>query len=302
MTFTQIETFYWVARLGGISAAARHLNTSQPGVSARMRQLESDLGVRLLERSRRGARLTERGQALLEEAEQLIARIGQLRHRIGDPGTVMGTIRLGVAEMIAVTWLATLVSRLNESWPRMRLDLDVDLTLNLMEKLKAGRLDVVLLPGPIADSTLMRHPLGTIRFAWMASPCQHPRAGAPLRPVDLAAWPILTLSRQSNLHMVLENWFARGSAELRRIDVCNSLTVLTEMVAAGLGLGYLSITQTRRLREAGQLVVLETTPPIADLEYLAVYPRRGAATMAGSVASAAQATSTFSRDRQTSAD
>lgn len=292
LTLVQIETLYWVARLGGFSAAARHLSTSQPAISARIRQLEEQLGARLLERDRRGVRMTAKGQALYAEAEALIQQIGRIRKDICDPTVVTGTIRLGVAELVAVTWLSTLVSRLNEQYPGLRVELDIDLTLSLFAKMETGELDMALLPGPITDSRLCSQSLGSVPFAWMASPAlQLPRRA--LTPVDLARWPIITLSYQSNLHRVLEEWFAHANAELRRVDICNSLTVVTEMVVSGIGLGYLAVSQTRSLVEQGRLLVLETAPPIAPLEYFAVHPRRSTQPMASVVARLAAAYSTF---------
>ncbi|MCL4765859.1 MAG: LysR family transcriptional regulator [Hyphomicrobiaceae bacterium] len=292
MTFLQLQTLYWIVRLGGFSAAARHLNASQPAISTRIRQLELAIGAALFDREQRGLRLTAKGEMLYAEAERLIDHVARIRYNLADPHLVDGTVRLGAAELIAVTWLAALVSRLNEAYPKVRAELDVDLTLPLLEKLKAGRLDMVLLPGPIADSGLVRHSVGRARFAWMASPrFAIPRR--PYRPAELTRWPIMTLSHQSNLHRVLEEWFADDEAELRRADVCNSLSVLTEMVVAGIGLGYLSLLQTEGMRERGLLEIIETQPPIEDLEYLVVYSRRGTPPLALKIAELAAAVSNF---------
>lgn len=292
LTLIQIETLYWIARLGGFSAAAKHMSATQPAISARIRQLEEQLGARLLDRDRKGIRLTAKGHALYAEAEALIQQIGRIRKEISDPTVVTGTIRLGVAELVAVTWLSALVSRLNEQYPRLRVELDVDLTLSLFNKLEAGELDIALLPGPISDSRLSSRSVGTVPFAWMASPALDlPKR--LLSPVDLARWPIITLSNQSNLHRVLEEWFAHANAELRRVDICNSLTVVTEMVVSGIGVGYLSVPQTLALVERGRLSVLETTPPIPRLEYFAVHSRSATQPMASVVAGLAAANSTF---------
>ncbi|MBI1384366.1 MAG: LysR family transcriptional regulator [Rhizobiales bacterium] len=291
-TLIQLETFYWVARLGGFSAAARHLNATQPAISARIRQLEHLLGARVFERDSRGIALTPSGESLFLEAEELIRHVGRIRYDLSDPRLIAGRIRIGVAELVAVTWLNALVSRLNETYPKVRIELDVDLTLSLSEKLAAGGLDVAILPGPIADSSLELHSVGSAPFAWMASPSLGVPAG-PITPKDLAAWPIITLSNRSNLHKLLEEWFARGSAQLRRIDVCNSLSVVTQMVLAGLGISYLSVLQTREMVGSGRLHIVETTPTIAALEYFVAFPRRSTAPLAAAVARLAVEVSNF---------
>lgn len=295
MTFVQLETFYWIVRLGGFSAAARRLNASQPAISARIRQLEASLGAELFDREQKGVQLTAKGQALVAEAEALVDHVARIQNSLSAPTMVGGTVRLGVAELIAVTWLPALVSRVNEDYPKVRLELDIDLTLALFDKLQTGVLDMVFMPGPISDSTFERRSVGRARFEWMASP----RLQIPsrrYRPTDLTRWPIMTLSNQSNLHRILEDWFADGDAELRRADVCNSLTVLTELVIAGIGLGYLSVQQTQEMVESNLLKILDVDPPIAELEYFAAYPRRSMLFLGPKIAELATQVSTFSFD------
>lgn len=295
MTFVQLETFYWIVRLGGFSAAARRLNASQPAISARIRQLEASLDAKLFDREQKGLQLTATGQALLAEAEALVDHVARIQNSLGTSEMVGGTVRLGVAELIAVTWLPALVSRVNAAFPKVRVELDIDLTLALLEKLQDGRLDMVFLPDPISDSSFARRSVGRARFQWMASPrFKIPRQR--YRPADLTRWPLMTLSNQSNLHKVLEDWFAAGDAELKRAHVCNSLTVLTELVVAGIGLGYLSVLQTQRMLEAGILESLEIDPAIAELEYFAAYPRRGMLSVGPKIAELAAQVSTFSFD------
>jgi DNA-binding transcriptional LysR family regulator len=65
MNVKQIETFYWVVRLGSFRAAADRLSTTQSTVSMRVMQLEKDIGMALFDRTRRNARLTQKGRALV---------------------------------------------------------------------------------------------------------------------------------------------------------------------------------------------------------------------------------------------
>jgi DNA-binding transcriptional LysR family regulator len=85
MTLKQLETFYWVCRLGGFAAAAKHLHSTQSAVSMRIQDLESSLGVPLFDRNQRSARLTAKGQDLIQYAERLMTAASEIRHRIGDP-------------------------------------------------------------------------------------------------------------------------------------------------------------------------------------------------------------------------
>ena len=121
-----IETFYWVATLGGFRAAADKLHTSQPAISQRIAQLESSLGTRLLDRDTRGVRLTVKGQSLLAHAERML----QMKHDMllvaRAQNAFRGRLCIGVVETIVQTWLPALLERVHLSFPDLVLELEVE--------------------------------------------------------------------------------------------------------------------------------------------------------------------------------
>jgi len=292
MTLKQLETFYWVCRLGGFAAAARHLHSTQSAVSMRIQDLESSLGVPLFDRNQRSARLTAKGQDLIQYAERLMSVASEIRHRIGDPKVLSGTVRLGVTDFVAVTWLPALVAAINENYPDIALELDVDLTLTQLRKLQNGDLDVAVLPGPIEEPGLTNVPLGSVEFAWMASP----KLGVPrerLTPRDLHAWPLLTLTHDSNLHKLMAKWFEAGNATIRRANACNSIGVLAALTMAGLGVSYLPRVHFARDISDGRLQLLDIEPKLPDLEYFAIFEKRQIQPLSQNIAQLAQQYSTF---------
>ena len=292
MTLKQLETFYWVCRLGGFAAAAKHLHSTQSGVSMRIQDLESSLGVPLFDRNQRSARLTAKGQELVQYAERLMVATSEIRHRIGDPKVSSGTVRLGVTEFVAVTWLPRLVAAINENYPGIALELDVDLTLTQLRKLQNGDLDVAVLPGPIEEPGLTNVSLGSVEFAWMASP----KLGVPrerLTPRDLHAWPQLTLTRDSNLHKLLGSWFEGSGTTARRANVCNSIGVLAALTKAGLGVSFLPREHFARDISDGRLQLLDIGPKLPDLEYFAIFEKRQIQPLSQTIAQLAQQYSTF---------
>ena len=292
MNLKQIEAFVHAARSGGVSAAARKLNTTQPAISMRVKELERSLNAQLLDRSRRRIRLTPRGREFLEYAEHILAMTEEARSRFGATQSVSGRIRLGVTETVALTWLPDLVSRINTEFPEVVVELDVDLTAGVWSKLNAGDLEIALMPGPAQGPGLVAASLGYIRYDWMAST----RLDIPdgqLQPQDLARWPIITLAQESNLHDVIDVWFHRHNLRPRRIDVCNSLGVVASLTKAGLGISLLPPSVLRDERDRGELRLLETAPRLDDLEFQAVYPRNAETPLIKFVADMAHEVSTF---------
>lgn len=292
MTFQQLETFYWIARLGSFVAAARRLNTTQSAISMRIHQLETALGVALFDRSRRQAQLTGKGRELVKYAEQVVQLASEIRHRLGDRQTYVAHIRLGVAELVALAWLPALVSLINRTYPGVTLELHISLTLELNQLLASGDLDLALLPGPIVNPAFTGLSLGTVEFGWMASPKLKVPKG-PLTPCDLDDLPLLMLSSQSNLHAVLGDWFRANGARGHRIDMCNTLGVIASMTIARLGVSYLPVQHYEPEIRARRLRLLRTTPPIPDLEYFAVHQKRQREPLVPLLADMARQASTF---------
>jgi DNA-binding transcriptional LysR family regulator len=297
MTLKHLEALYWVWRLGSFTAAAERLHSTQSAISMRIRDLEEALGQELFDRTARAARLTTKGQELVGYAERVMELMAEIKARIGDPTIVSGIVRIGVTEYVALTWLPDLVRELNARFPRVTLEMNVDLTLSLLDKLSGGEIDLAMLPGPIVQPGLRNISLGFVEFAWMASPALK-IPDRPLTPRDLDNWPILTLSKTSNLYAQLERWFEESGAVGRRTDTCNSLSVLASWTISGLGIGYLPIEHFGRDIRAGRLRMVDVTPKLPDLEYVAALDRRHPQPLAQSVAELAVTVSTFERRTQ----
>ena len=269
MNLKQIEAFVQVARTGSVSAAAARLNATQPAIFMRLRELERSMEADLLDRSLRTIRLTPVGRAFLDHAERIHAMTEEALAEFGTARAVTGHIRLGVTETVALTWLPDLVGRINARFPEVVVELGVDLTEGVWNRLNHGDLEVALLPGPVGGPNLECRSLGFIRYDWMASPSLN-IPDRKLTPVDLAAWPIITLGRESNLHDIIEAWFRQHGARPRRIDVCNSLGVVASLTMADLGIAMLppSIYAGEQ-----RLKTLETLPRLEELEFVAACPR-----------------------------
>lgn len=294
LSLRNLETLLWISRLGGFGQAARRLNTTQPNVSMRIRELERQLGTQLVDRSQRTVRLTAKGRECVATAERVLALTGHLQQRVSDPKALVGTVRMGVSEAVALSWLPLLVSRLNRDFPGIVLELDVGMALTLWRKLDAGDVEIVILPGPISQPDVMLEPLGALPFQWMASPSLAIPKGTK-RPRDLEAWPVITLPKESNLHFVVEEWFAVDAVKPRRMDVCNSLSVAAALTAGGVGISLLPPDLFQNDLASGRLRVIPVRPPIRPTQFYAATKIGPAQPLAKVVALLARKVSTFRR-------
>ncbi len=294
MNFKQLETFYWAARLGSFSAAAQRLNATQSTISMRIIEFERDLGVELFDRSQRVARPTAKGRELMYYAEEALRLSAEMHRRISSEQATPGVIRMGVVEMISVTWLPALVKAVHERFPRVSLELDEALTHDLIDRLNQGSLDIILAPGRVPGYSVTPVSLGCVEFAWMASPA----LGMPdkvLTPRELQSFPIIALSRESYHHTSIEDWFRGGDAFCRRIDTCKSFGVAASLAAAGLGVTLLPPRCHHNAIEAGGLKIIRTDPPFPAVEFTATSAADSMQPVAQTIAAIAREVSDFEK-------
>ncbi len=269
MKMKQLETLVWIVRLGSFSAAADRLCTTQSTISFRIQELEQDFDTILFDRTHRKVHLTPKGNELFLYAEKLIQLVSEMHHRIGNSAALSGLVRIGAAELVAMTWLPKLVAAVGAKHPGVTLEMDVDLTKPLVSRLRAGELDLLLIPGPVSDSDLVSQPIGKAEFGWMAGP-QLKLPSDPLTPQDVEALPIISLSKESHHHAIIEQWFADGNARYNGAIRCNNLNLVAFLTMAGQGIGYLPLAAFRTEIARGRLIVLKMRPKMAPVKFFLV--------------------------------
>lgn len=282
--FKGIETFYWVATLGGFRAAADKLHASQPAISQRISQLEDGLGVRLFDRDTRGVRLTVRGQLLLALAEQMLHLRQDMLRLARAQDVVGGRLTLGVAETVVQTWLPTLLARVREVFPDLVLDIEVDTSPVLQSRLLGHQLDLAFLMGPITEPQVDNLPLCRYRLAWVA------QAGLNLGPEPvplsrIAQHPVITYAANSSPYQAVRRMLAGLGASVPQMYGSASLNTTTRMALDGMGIAVVAPAVLARELAAGQLRVVQVqSEPLPDLVFTASWLRGSDSQVAAAIA------------------
>lgn len=264
-----LETFVWVARLGGFRSAAEKLNTTQPSVSNRIAQIEAELGVPVFERTARGANLTVKGRELFGYAERMLAIRSEAVASLTAPAAMKGAVRLGTVETIGYTWLPRLLRAVETAYPGIALSVDVDTTPRLREGLLAQTLDVAFLLGPYAEPWTATAPLSSYGQAWIARP------DLPVRqPVSVAAlreWPILTYARNTPVYLSIERLLTVAGEPGPRLYGNSSLSTIARLALDGIGVAAVPPILVRRELDEGRLAILDATVALEPLVFLAAW-------------------------------
>jgi len=262
LSFAHLEALIAIAELGSFRAAADRLGVTQPTISMRVKELEQSLGTKLFDRSSYRPQLTSDGRETLKYAHRMMVLMREMRASVPDAGGMSGTIRMGAADTFALTCQPTLLGRLEDRYPRLKVALDIDYSFNLNRKLHRGDLDIAFLTAPTAGPDIIIEDLVPIDLVWVASP----RVSLPdqrLTPADLKDIPIITNPEPSNLYSTAINWFAGAGLEPVRLSTCNSLTYMVRLAAAGVGASLLPRSILRAEVDGGLLRILESDPAIA---------------------------------------
>jgi DNA-binding transcriptional LysR family regulator len=272
MNIRQLDTFVAIAQLGSFSAAAARLNASQSTISARIQELEQTLGIPLFDRTQRAVRLTAKGRELLPHAQHAVSAFAEIHRRISAPEALSGLIRMGVAELVAVSWLPRFMGAIRELYPKLSMELNVLLTSEILERLQAGELDMAIIPGSRFDPAFAARTMGWVSFTWMAG-ASFRAEKRMLTPQDLRKYRIFSLGKNSYHSQTMHEWLESEETEIIRVDVCNSMSAIASLTAAGLGISLLPESCYDKEIEKGHLRPISTKPEIPLVEFSAVYPR-----------------------------
>lgn len=258
VTLVNLETLCTIARLGSFSAAADRLNATQPAISKRVKDLEQALGVPLFRRQGRRMELTIQGRELVQRAQPLLSGLEEVVALGSQPAAASGVIRMGVGEIVAVTWFGALMARLKQAMPGVSYEIQVGLTVDMRHKLEIGQLDLAILAGPLASSLLTAVPIGEIDLVWLAGAgIVDPRAGGrpQLQPL-LKQQPFWCVARPSHMHPMAVHALKRLGLPRKSINTSDSVQCIVQMVAAGAGVALLPEPLVRGLLQRGEVVAL----------------------------------------------
>lgn len=241
MNLRDLEYLVAVADHRHFGRAADACSVSQPTLSTQIRKLERELGVPLFERTPRQVLLTAAGEKVVDRARVVLRQTSEIREiarRARDPESV--TLRVGLFPTLGPYLLPHVVPGLRDRYPRLELLLVEEKTQVLLDRLRAGLLDVAVLALPVADEGLHVEPLLTEDFL-LAVPSGHAltrRAGDVDLSVLTGEHVLLLEDGHCLREQALEVCRLAGAAE-RSGFRATSLETLRQMVAAGVGITLL---------------------------------------------------------------
>lgn len=267
-----LAIFVKVVETGGISGAAAALRLSPSLVSRRLRHLEEELGVQLLNRSTRHVALTEAGEAFHRDCAQALAALEAARAAaIGLSDEPRGTLRVHAAVGVGPGLVTDAVIAFKKDFPDIAVDLHVG--SNRVNLLKDGY-DVVIKTSSLADASLECRAFAPVRHLVVAAPGYLRRAGTPRVPADLSAHDcLLQYGRRPPTE-----WRFLGPGGPYTVRVSGtfrstSAVAICRAAAGGLGIAHVPEYVLYRQHYDGELRVVFDDCVASERVLKAYYPR-----------------------------
>ncbi|KVP83195.1 LysR family transcriptional regulator [Burkholderia ubonensis] len=196
MDLNDVRIFVGVVQTGSLSGAAARLEMPLPTVSRRIRALEKQLRVQLLERTARGTKLTEAGTRLYEHASRGVEILAEGEQAVvSDQARLKGRLRLSLPPAFEAWW--DLLSAFRKLYPDI--DLHVYSTERRVDLIEDG-IDVALRIGAISHEAMVARRLLSYRHVLVASPGLLDTLGTPAAPDDLHRFPCAVWSTGANFN------------------------------------------------------------------------------------------------------
>lgn len=242
ITFRQLEAFIAVAETSNFTRASARLRMAQPMVSGLVRELETELGFRLFDRTTRKVQLTGAAAEFLTDARRLSRDMESTLRRARDVGARRrGHIKVGAPPMLAAALLPKAIRAFAQSSPGVAVTV-VDRSLAaLHELLISGEIDLAVGTFRHNEAGIMRIPLVPYVFALLCR-ADHPLAAiARPRWADLAGVPLIALRRGNGIREQIEQGYAAAGLDAEPAFELDQLTTIFAMVEAGFGITVLPL-------------------------------------------------------------
>jgi DNA-binding transcriptional LysR family regulator len=254
-----LRSFVVVAEEASFTRAANRVHVAQPGVSAQVRRLESELGQQLLDRSGRSVRLTEVGTAVLPFARAALSAVANARLAVAElAGLVRGQVTVGMVSGCALPVLAELLAGFHDLYPGVNIALTEENSDRLVALLREGQLDLALIGSAgEAESGVETAVIVAEELVAAVSP-GHPLAGSGTVTVNaLRDLPLISLPRGTGVRTALDDACAQAGFTPRIVFEASALPMVVQLATRGLGAAVIPASAA----SATAAVVVRITSP-----------------------------------------
>ena len=255
MELRQLRYFVAIVDHGSLSRAALVLHVAQPALTQQLRRLEDELGAQLLHRSAQGVLSTDAGKVFYEHAQAILKQVGDARSAVTQStDRPSGSVTLGLPHSISGALALPLLLAARSRYPEITLQLTEELSGNMAEQLKSGRINLAVLfddgqLGAFASTALVEEALMFIARTGSA----FGPAGAEVSLADALATTLILPAQQQGVRPLIDSVAGAAGLTLSAVIEINSIAILKSALLADMGATILPLAPLLGEISSGEL-------------------------------------------------
>lgn len=240
------KVFYVVAKNKHMTKASEELHISQPAISQSIKKLEDQLGGTLFLRSNKGMELTEEGKMFYEYVKGALELINNAEHEFTSfKDLSKGEIKIGCSTTLTKLILMDVLKDFHKAYPNINIQITNDLTSNLINSLKLGKLDFVIFnESNIKETNLNLEKIKELKQGFIYNPDYYEDNINTFE--DLNKYPLILQKSESNSRKLLDSIALNNNVKLIPKMEVVSQELITEFTNIGLGIGFAIIDLAKR--------------------------------------------------------
>lgn len=252
-----IKVFYYVARCGSLTQAARELSISQPAVSQSLKMLELSVGTPLFARNAKGVKLTREGELLysyISKGYELI-ELGESKLR-QMMNLELGEIHIGASDMTLRFYLLPYLERFHEICPGIRIVVSNGPTPETLEALRGGRIDFGVVSTPFGSEGLVCEEVREIEDIFVAGRKFIQYKNKTLDFKELESLPMITLEKKTSTRSYMDRFLEENGVQICPEFELATSDMIVQFALRNLGVGNVTRDFAREELESGRLFEL----------------------------------------------
>ena len=258
MEFRQIQTFMQIAQVKNFSKTAELLGYSQSAVTVQIRQLETELGVRLFDRTGKKVILTPKGKEFLIHANKIIDEMHKAKDAMNDTAELKNPLHIGTIESLCTVKLQEIVQRFREEHPQVRIQITIGSPERLIQKMEHNELDVIyILDTPRWNKNWVKVMEKSEPVIFVSAPNYKLSGKKNIEVEEILNAPFYLTERNANYRQALEQELALHKQTLSPVLECSDTAFIKKMLKTGKGLSYLPLFVVEKDIEEGKIAKLD---------------------------------------------
>lgn len=240
INYETYKIFYHVAINGSISKASEKLLISQPAVTWHLKNLESNLGVTLFIRTKRGVKLTDEGAIFFEYIKEGVKNFTNGENALTNLKNLdSGNIRIGASTTVSEHVLMPYLELFHEKYPNIDIQIVNTLTEDLLKELRHGNLDMLLLNMPMDEGKDLKiQKVTDVHDIFVGNKKYYEMCNGKLNLEELNNYPLLFQKSPSNTRQYLDKYLKENNVTLKPKTEIVSYNLIMEFIKSGFGIGY----------------------------------------------------------------